>query len=82
MEFDYKESRIISNGNIRPMRRRRRDDRAAAVGLGLVEILSWMRHWVGVVSSGSVPNLYDIYRYLNWVRVSGYHEVSISNIHK
>ena len=29
MKFDFKESRIISNGNIRPMRRRRRDDRAA-----------------------------------------------------
>ena len=37
---------------------------------------------MGVVSSGSVPDFYDIYRYLNWVRVSGYHEVSISNIHK
>ena len=34
------------------------------------------------VSSGSVPDFYDIYRYLNWVRVSRYQEVSISNIHK
>ena len=34
------------------------------------------------VSSGSVPDFYDIYQYLNWVRVSRYHEVSISNIHK
>ncbi len=66
MKFDFKESRIISNGNtilkviISPnATAARRDERAArrargatsaqrSVGLGLVEIVSWMRHWTVV----------------------------------
>ena len=44
--------------------------------------ISVTRGWVVGVSCGSVPDFYDIYRYLNWFRVSRYHEISISNIHK
>ena len=57
MMFDFKGSRIISNGNIISNNIAECGDRAArrprgastarwSVGLGLVEILSWMRHCI------------------------------------